>query len=420
MIVEIMATGEEIRSGAVIDTNSAHIADRLLENGIAVSRHICVGDDLELLTDVFKEIGDRADIAVVTGGLGPTSDDLTAEAAAKAVGTALEIDPSALQSVENFFKARQRTMNAVSRKQAFLPAGSECLQNAHGTAPGFRLKIGKCLFFFLPGVPGEMRRMVSDIVLPQIIEIIGDKRCFHRTRTLSTFGLTESQTAERLKGLAEAFPQISLGLKVKFPTIQVKLYANGVDDQQLNEDLAAAVGWAVEKMGNKVFSQQGDPMEKVVGHLLRERQASVALAESCTGGLISDMLTSVSGSSDYFLFSGVTYSNQAKIDILKVSKETIIAHGAVHEETARQMALGARNLCGATYGLSTSGVAGPTGGTPEKPVGTVCIGLATPQDTTGQRFHFWYGNRTMNKKMFAVAALEVLRRELLGLGPLQF
>jgi nicotinamide-nucleotide amidase len=420
MIAEIVATGEEIRSGAVIDTNSAYIADRLVENGIDVSRHSCVGDDLELLRDVFKEIGDRADIAVVTGGLGPTSDDLTAEAAAKAIGTTLEPNPSALQSVENFFKSRQRTMNAASRKQTFLPAGAECLQNAYGTAPGFRLKIGKCLFFFLPGVPGEMRRMVSGIVLPQIIEIIGDKQRFYRTRTLSTFGLTESQTSERLNGLEEAFPQISLGLQVKFPAIQVKLYANGVNDRQLNDDLAAAARWVFEKMGNIVFSQQGDPMEKVVGHLLREKQATVALAESCTGGLISDMLTSVSGSSDYFLFSGVTYSNQAKIDILKVSKETIIVHGAVHEETARQMAAGARNLCGATYGLSTSGIAGPTGGTPEKPVGTVCIGLATPHAAAGQRFHFWYGNRTMNKQVFAVAALEVLRRELLGLDPLQF
>jgi nicotinamide-nucleotide amidase len=420
MIAEIMATGEEIRSGAVIDSNSAYIADRLVENGIAVSRHICVGDDLDLLIDVFKEIGDRADIAIVTGGLGPTSDDLTAEAAARAAGATLELNPSALQSVENFFNARQRTMNAASRKQAFLPAGAECLQNPSGTAPGFRLKIGKCIFFFLPGVPGEMRRMVSDIVLPQIIEIIGDKRLFYRARTLSTFGLTESQTFERLNGLEEAFPQITLGLQVKFPAIQVKLYANGTHDQQLNDDLAAAVGWVVEKIGNKVFSQQGDPLEIVVGHLLRKKQATVALAESCTGGLISDMLTGVPGSSDYFLFSGVTYSNQAKIDILKVAKETIIAHGAVHEETAREMALGARNICGATYGLATSGIAGPAGGTPEKPVGTVCIGLATPNYAAGQRFHFWYGNRTMNKQVFAVAALEVLRRELLGLDPLRF
>jgi nicotinamide-nucleotide amidase len=357
---------------------------------------------------------------VVTGGLGPTSDDLTAEAAAKAGGVTLDLNPSALQSVENYFKARQRAMNAASRKQSLLPAGAECLRNPIGTAPGFRLQIGRCLFFFLPGVPGEMRRMLSDIVLPQLIELMGDQRRFYRLRTLSTFGLTESQTFERLAGLEEAFPQMSLGLRVRFPEIQVKLYANGTSDQQLNDDLEAAVRWVIEKMGNKVFSQQGDPMEKTVGHLLREKRATLALAESCTGGLIANMLTNVSGSSDYFVFSGITYSNQAKIHILKVPKETIDTHGAVHEETAVEMARGARNVAGATYGLATSGIAGPTGGTAEKPVGTVCIGLATPHGTAGHRFHFWFGNRTMNKQIFAVAALEVLRRELLGLDPPQF
>ena len=420
MIAEIMATGEEIRSGALIDSNSAYIAAKLEENGAAVTRHTCVGDDLDLLIAAFKEIGSRADIAVVTGGLGPTSDDLTAEAAAKAGGVTLDLNPSALQSVENYFKARKRTMNAASRKQTLLPAGAECLRNPIGTAPGFRLQIGRCLFFFLPGVPGEMRRMLSDIVLPQLIELMGAQRRFYRLRTLSTFGLTESQTFERLAGLEEAFPQMSLGLQVRFPEIQVKLYANGTGDQQLNDDLEAAVRWVIEKMGNKVFSQQGDPMEKAIGHLLREKRATLALAESCTGGLIANMLTNVSGSSDYFVFSGITYSNQAKIHILKVPKETIDTHGAVHEETAVEMAQGARNVAGATYGLATSGIAGPTGGTAEKPVGTVCIGLATPHGTAGHRFHFWFGRRAMNKQMFAVAALEVLRRELLGIDPPRF
>ena len=420
MIAEIMATGEEIRSGALIDSNSAYIAEKLEENGVAVSRHISVGDDLDHLVAVFKEIGNRADIAVVTGGLGPTSDDLTSAAAARAIGVTLDLNPSALESVENFFKARQREMNPASRKQAFLPAGAKCLQNPVGTAPGFRLKIDRCLFFFLPGVPGEMRRMLADVVMPQIIELIGNKRRFYRTRSLSTFGLTESQTFERIVGLEEAFPQISLGLQVRFPAIQVKLYANDTDDQKLNDHLAAAVEWVIEKLGNKVFSQQGDPMEQAVGHLLRKRKATLALAESCTGGLIANLLTNVSGSSDYFVFSGITYSNRAKIDILNVSKETIIAHGAVHEETAMEMAKGARKACGATYGLATSGIAGPTGGTAEKPVGTVCIGLATPHGTVGHRFHFWFGSRAMNKQVFAVAALEVLRRELLGLDPPRF
>jgi len=420
MFAEIMATGEEIRSGTIIDSNSAYIAVKLEENGIAVIRHTCVGDDLDRLISAFKEIGDRADVAVVTGGLGPTADDLTAEAAARAAGVTLGLNASALESVESFFKSRRRVINPASRKQAFLPGGAECLQNPTGTAPGFRLQIGRCLFFFLPGVPDEMRRMLSDSVLPQLIERMGNQRRFYLTRTLSTFGLTESRTFEQLAGLEDVFPLISLGMQVKFPAVQVKLYANGRNERQLNDDLEAAVRWVIEKLGAHVFSRQGDPMEKVIGHLLKKAKTTLAVAESCTGGLIADRLTNVSGSSDYFVFSGVTYSNQAKIDILGVPEETISTHGAVHEETAMQMALGARSVSGAGYGLATSGIAGPTGGTAEKPVGTVCIGLATPKEAVGHRFHFWFGNRIMNKQMFAMAALDVLRRELLGLDPPRF
>jgi nicotinamide-nucleotide amidase len=420
MIAEIMATGEEIRSGAIIDSNSAYIADKLQDHGVAVARHTSVGDDLDLLVAAFKEIGSRADIAVVTGGLGPTADDLTAEAAARASGVTLALNSLALQAVERFFKDRQRKMNSASRKQAFLPAGAECLPNPIGTASGFRLQIGRCLFYFLPGVPGEMRRILSDSVLPQLIQRMGDQRCIYRSQTLSVFGLTESQTSERLVDLKKAFPQISLGLQIRFPTIQVKLYTHGSNERQLNDDLKAASFWVVDKIGDNVFSQQGDPMEKVVGNLLRKAQGTLALAESCTGGLIADMLTNISGSSDYFVFSGVTYSNQAKVDILKVSAETIRTYGAVHEETATEMARGACSASGAAYGLATSGIAGPTGGTAEKPVGTVCIGLASPHRTAGYRFHFRTASRAMNKHMFAMAALEVLRRELLGLDPPRF
>jgi nicotinamide-nucleotide amidase len=169
-----------------------------------------------------------------------------------------------------------------------------------------------------------------------------------------------------------------------------------------------------------VFSRQGDSIEKTTGQLLRAKNATVAVAESCTGGLISHMLTNIPGSSEYFVFCGITYSNQAKIDILNVSVETIKTHGAVHEETVKEMASGVQRISGATYGLATSGIAGPTGGTEDKPVGTVCIGLATPHDCTGYRFHFWFGDRTLNKQVFAVAAFDVLRRELLGLDPPSF
>jgi nicotinamide-nucleotide amidase len=420
MIAEIMATGEEIRSGALIDSNSAYIAEKLEEVGVTVARHMCVGDDLGLLISTFKEIGNRADIAVVTGGLGPTSDDLSAQAAAEAAGVSLVLNQSARQSLENFFKARKRAINPASQKQALLPEGAQCLANPIGTAPGFRIEIGKCQFFFLPGVPVEMRRMLSETVLPQLSQILGSKRSFYRVKTLTTFGLPESKTFERLADLEQTFPEISLGLRLKFPEIQVKLYARGSHEQQLNDNLESAARWVIEKMGSKVLSLHGDSMEKTIGQLLKAKHATVAVAESCTGGLISHMLTRIPGSSDYFVFCGVTYSNQAKIDILNVTAETIENHGAVHEETAKEMALGVQRLSGATYGLATSGIAGPTGGTKDKPVGTVCIGLATPHVCAGHRFHSWFGDRTLNKKVFAVAALDVLRHELLGIDPPQF
>jgi nicotinamide-nucleotide amidase len=420
MIAEIMATGEEIRSGAIIDSNSAHIAQKLEEIGVAVSRHTCVGDDLAQLEAAFKETGSRADLAVVTGGLGPTADDLTAAAAASAAGVKLVENQAALESVERFFKLRRRALNPASRKQAVLPGGAACLANAFGTAPGFRLSIGKCLFFFLPGVPDEMQRMLADMVLPQIQQMLGDARIFYRVITLATFGLTESQTYERIAGLAKTFPQIFLGTRVRFPEIQVKLYARGSDERQVNADLESAAQWVIDQLGDKVISQQGDCLEEVVGKLLREKKATLALAESCTGGLIADMLTNVAGSSDYFIFSGITYSNQAKIDILKVSPETIVRHGAVHEKTVKEMASGARQISGATYGLATSGIAGPAGGTRAKPVGTVCIAVATPSDCCAYRFCFRFGSRKMHKQMFAAAALDLLRRKLLGFDPPRF
>ena len=183
-----------------------------------------------------------------------------------------------------------------------------------------------------------MRRMLSDAVLPELVQMMEGKRDFFRVKTLSTFGLTESKTFERLTDLESIFPEISLGLRVKFPEIQVKLYANGPDEQQLNDNLESAAQWVLEKMGNKVFSHQSDSIEQIVGQLLMKKNATVAVAESCTGGLISHMLTNISGSSEYFDFCGITYSNQAKIDILNVSAETIKTHGAVHEETAKEMA----------------------------------------------------------------------------------
>ena len=415
MIAEILTTGDEIRSGALVDSNSAYIAQKLEETGIEVARHSCIGDDPAETVSILTEMGQRSDIAVVTGGLGPTDDDLTSAAAARAAAVVLVLDPQALASVENFFKGRNRTLTDSNKKQAMLPAGAQCLNNPVGTAPGFHIKIGQCDFFFLPGVPFEMRRMLTDQVIPRIMIIQGPDAGVRLVKTLSTFGLTESATGDHLDGFNQRFPQIKLGFRAKFPEIQVKFYAHGVDEAGLRAKLEEATQWVYRKLGDRVISDCGESMEKVVGTLLRQKKALLAVAESCTGGLIADLLTNVPGSSDYFVFSAVTYSNQLKMKILDVTARTLDRYGAVSEQTAKEMARGVQQVSGANYGLSVSGIAGPGGGTDSKPVGTVCIGLADTEFVHGHRFNFTFDSRWMNKHVFATAALDLLRRELLGI-----
>jgi len=418
MISEILATGDEIRSGTLIDSNSAYIAQRLEEIGVAVARHHCVGDEIPVMVSVLQEIAFRADVCVVTGGLGPTSDDLTAEAAAMAAGVSLFQSPEALEIVEAFFRTFHRPITASNIKQSYLPEGATCLPNPIGTAPGFMLKLGRCLFFFLPGVPSEMRRMLTESVLPRIESFQeGTLRQFCRVKTLTTFGLTESLTGERLKEFPKFFPGIQLGFRAKFPEIQVKFYLRGTDAGQVETLIRDACRWVSEKLGHKLVSPDGETMEAVVGRLLSGEKSTIAVAESCTGGLIAHWLTNVAGSSDYFLYSGVVYANQAKVSLLGVSQETLNRHGAVHEETVREMASRVRQITGATFGLATSGIAGPGGGTDEKPVGTVCIGLAAPGAVRSYRFQYRFRNREMNKQIFAMTALDLLRRELLGVNP---
>ncbi|MFO7706624.1 MAG: CinA family nicotinamide mononucleotide deamidase-related protein [Desulfobacterales bacterium] len=415
MLAEILATGEEIRTGALVDSNSAHIARALEAAGVEVVRLSAVGDDRTRLKAVLAEIGARADVAVVTGGLGPTVDDLSAQAAAEAAGTELAQDAAALAAIEAFYRQRSRPVNPSVRKQALLPRGAEMLANPVGTAPGFSLRIGACRFFFLPGVPFEMKRMLAEHVLPGIDRMRGAAREHRPVRTFSCFGLTESLTGERVDGLEGRFPGVRLGLRAKFPEVQVKLYTSDPSEAAAVARLDAAAAWVRGRLGGVVFSEAGEPMEAVVGSLLRERGARLAAAESCTGGLLASLLTDVAGSSDYFLMSTVAYANEAKRKLLGVRPETLARCGAVHEETAREMAAGARRLAGSDYALATTGIAGPGGGTPEKPVGTVCIGLAAPGQLCGYRFLFSYGRREMNKQAFAIKALDLLRRELLEL-----
>ena len=414
MRAEIVATGDEIRTGALVDSNSAYLADLLELNGIEVVRHHTVGDDMAMLVDLFAEIGQRTDIALVTGGLGPTQDDLSSSAAAQAAGVELIEDQRALEEIEAFFQSRGRPMNPSNRKQALFPEGASVLYNHMGTAPGFQVRIGGCAFSFMPGVPNEMYAMFEEQVLPQLQAAQGKGRQFRLVRVISTFGLPESAVGEKVAAMTEQYPDIKLGLRAKFPEIQVKLYLNVTDEAQGRERLDAAVKWVAERLQPYAFSFEERTMAAEVGALLLERGATLALAESCTGGLIANWVTNTPGSSGFFLFSAVTYANEAKMKVLGVEEETLVRCGAVAEETARQMAAGARNTAGATYGLATTGIAGPDGGTEEKPVGTICIGLATPEETLSRKLTISFGRRLMNKRLFAMLALDLLRRQLNG------
>lgn len=414
MIGEILATGDELRSGSLIDSNSAYISQKLEESGLEVTRHSCVGDDLVNLKNIIKEIGGRADIAIITGGLGPTTDDLSAEAAALAAGDKLVIFKDALKTIESFFLKAGRKMPASNKKQALLPKSAEVILNPVGTAPGFILKLGKCVFFFLPGVPFEMKKMLCDQVLERIHKLLGNDRQYCLDKTISTFGLPESTVGEKVALVEKKFPGIKLGLRANFPEIQVKLYAKGASENGLTDLLNPAAKWVKEQLGKHIFSMDGYSLEVVIGQLLREQKASLGIAESCTGGLIANRITNVAGSSDYFIFSGVTYSNDAKIKILGVLPATIEKFGAVAKETVKEMAKGVKDICNATYGLATTGIAGPSGGSLEKPVGTIWVGLAGPQKIITRQFNFSFGRRLMNKKIFASAALDLFRRELQG------
>ncbi len=413
MIVEILSTGDELRTGSVVDTNASYISSVFEESGIEISRHSCVGDEMKTLVDVLLEIGNRADIAIVTGGLGPTTDDITIEASAVAGKKKLVINETALKEIDNYFNKINKKRNESDLKQALIPEGSIIIPNNHGTAPGVELKINKCRFFFLPGVPYEMKFMLNDFVLPAIQKNTDLKSKYNIIKNISLFGLGEAEVNTRLSGIDKHFSHVRIGYRAIFPEIQVKLYGSCDDLNLLNSEIEKASELIIEKVGEWIFSKKGLSMEAEVGSLLLENNSTIALAESCTGGLISSMLTDVPGSSDYFIFSGVTYSNDAKIKVLNVPVETIEKHGAVHEETAKLMAENVRKITGATWGLSTSGIAGPRGGTDEKPVGTVCIGVASQNDSKSFRFNFHYGDRAKNKKIFAIAALNLLRKEIL-------
>ena len=412
---EILTIGDELLRGEIVDSNKAFLAERLLTLDVECRHQISVCDDPMDMTEAFRIAVGRADIVLVSGGLGPTRDDLTAEVLAQAFGRELCLDESSLETIRAFFKNVGREMSPNNAKQAYFPTAAEVLPNPLGTAPGFMIEEGGSLVFCLPGVPRELHRMMDEEVLPRIASSAAGQRQtrFVSAVLLSTFGIGESTLDAELKDVA-AGGDVSLGFRTSFPDNHLRPIAFGASAEEADRKLAELVSVIRERLGPVLYGEGGEDMPQVVGRLLRERGQTLAVAESCTGGLIAEKLTGVPGCSDYFLGGVVAYANDAKSALLGVPAPVLESHGAVSEPTARAMAEGVRERFGADIGVATTGISGPGGGSEEKPVGLVYVALASSGGTIVEDFVFPL-DRVRHRALTAQLVLDWVRRSLLGL-----
>ncbi|MCD6352875.1 MAG: competence/damage-inducible protein A [Proteobacteria bacterium] len=408
---EIITIGNELISGVQIDTNGSFLAERLQSRGIPVQRLVSVGDDASSVAQALRESMKRTEVILVTGGLGPTSDDITTEAAARFLGRTLQLYQEALKHIKNLMCSLGVEMTDAQKKQAYIPEGAELIPNPIGSAYGYLIKEANRLLFFLPGVPREMEAMVEGTIFPRL-EKERKGRLHYRARTLMVFGITESRADELLKDLPPQHEDVQISFLPHFPEIEIRITVHSSSSQEADEKLLYWEKETGKRLDPYIFGVDGKTMEEVVGKLLREANATIAVAESCTGGLIGHRLTNVPGSSDYVDQIVVTYSNKAKVDLLNVPEDIITAHGAVSEPTAQFMAQGVKNLAGTTIGLSTTGIAGPGGGSPDKPVGTVFISLTDGNETWTKSYHF-SGDRLQIKQLTSQVALNRVRKYLL-------
>lgn len=412
-VAVLLSQGDEVVTGQTVDTNAAWLAERLVDLGLDVRRHVTVGDRLEDLVAALTELSGSADVVIGTGGLGPTMDDLTALACAQAFGRPLELDVEALAFLEALFARWGRPMAESNRKQALLPHGSTRLDNHRGTAPGFALTHGSAWLAFLPGVPHEMKAMFDGLVVPHLTQAFS--LLPGRLVTLRTTGVGESVLQDRIGAFDH--DGVTIGTRAMIGECMVKLrFAASVPDatvRALTQDVADRIGSPVYAIDG--LDAPGGPLPAVVGRALAARGATIAVAESCTGGQLSALFTSVPGASGWFMDGVVTYDNTAKTRRLGVPPALLAAHGAVSEPVARAMAEGVRATAGTTYGLGVTGIAGPDGGTSDKPVGTVHVALATPHGTQHHLLRL-SGDRARIQTYAAHGALDLLRRHLHGVN----
>ena len=411
MDIGILVIGDELTSGMTVDTNSSFIASELNAQGWRVSAVMAVGDDENAIKGGLEYLFGISGALVVTGGLGPTVDDITTEAVAGAFGLDLYTDEAVLERLKERFDRIGLPWTENNAKQAMFPEGAAIIDNPVGTACGFLIERDDRPVAVMPGVPGEAKKMLSDGVIPLFREKI-EWREHVTKKTIKVFGLTESRIDQALSYEDMEIPGVSVGFYPRFPEIRLVVTSRGEDGGLAEENLRVACERIERQLSRYIFGYGDDTMEGVAAGLLTGRKLTLSVAESCTGGLITDRLTDVPGSSVFLERGVVTYSNTSKVELLGVPASIIESHGAVSEDVAILMAEGVKKLAGTDIGLATTGIAGPTGGTEEKPVGTVFVALSTGRGTTCRRFQFRWDRRRI-KEMTSQIALNMLRKFLI-------
>ncbi|MBI4412567.1 MAG: competence/damage-inducible protein A [Deltaproteobacteria bacterium] len=415
MQTEIITIGDELLSGNVIDTNTAYLSDQLWLKGIEVAYHTGVRDDAEKIKEALLHAATRAELVLVCGGLGPTADDFTIEVAAKAFKRKLVPDQHYLHYLENLFRQWGRPLTETSRKQAYVPLGAKTFQNRVGTAPGIGLKFKKTRVYFMPGVPKELKQLFHDFILPEILTLRKKTDVFE-SKMLKCFGSAEADLDSALKDMyvnRVDIENVRIGFRAHFPETFIKLSAWDKNADHAKKRLHDVEAKIRERIGKYVYGEGDDTLEGVLGALLVKKKKTLAAAESCTGGLTAHRITNVPGASKYFLGGVVSYSNESKTVVLGVSPETLKKHGAVSGQTAIEMAQGIRRATRADYAVAITGIAGPTGGTTDKPVGTFHVALVNHSGNWEKKY-FFPVNRDWFKLIASSIAIDRIRRELLG------
>ncbi|KAA8483656.1 nicotinamide-nucleotide amidase [Arcticibacter tournemirensis] len=406
MLTEIITIGDEILIGQIVDTNSAWIAQKLNDNGIRVKQITSISDDRNHILEALAAAAKRADLIIITGGLGPTKDDITKKTLCEYFGARLRRDSSVLEHVRKLLSSHNRPILEINEQQADVPENCTVLQNKNGTAPGMWFEHGGKVYVSMPGVPFEMMYLVDEEVLPRLKNYFSLSAIVHHT--ILTAGIGESFLAETIAPVESALPPyIKLAYLPKLGQVRLRLSAYGEDEGTLQEEVEYYAGQIISLIPEFVIVAGDKPLEKAVLDYMKTLGLKLALAESCTGGYLSHLITQHAGSSEVFLGGAVSYSNDLKTQMLGVSEETLASYGAVSEETVIEMAVGARNNFHADYAVSISGIAGPGGGTPDKPTGTVWIGVAGKNRVITRKFVF-PGRRTQNIERAAVNALVLL------------